>query len=100
MYLADCEEDVFLCLLALIHSLLEVINLGLQLLPLFTTHCHFIQVRNLQGKRKGRGERGEGGGKEEERRKEGRRGEREEGDVGRKRRGGREREEMRGKRRD
>ena len=72
MYLADGEEDVFLCLLTLIHSLLEVINLSLQLLPLFTTHCHLIQVRNLQGKRKREGGKGKGGrrcGEKEEGRK-------------------------------
>ena len=47
MYLADGEEDVFLCLFILVHSLLKVVNLSLQLLPLLTTHRHFIQVRNL-----------------------------------------------------
>lgn len=65
MYLADGEEDVFLCLLTLIHLLFEVINLGLQLLSLLTSHCHLIQVRNLGGRRGGC-EGGEGGPEERE----------------------------------
>ena len=75
MYLADGEEDVFLCLFILVHSLLKVVNLSLQLLPLLTTHCHFIQVRNLsrekeRKRRKVEREKRERREREERRRKE------------------------------